>query len=301
MKTLALLTALALPAFAQQSEPQAFVPSMHPLERVIPKNPVEPLPASVVRVSFLLTIDPFGFVANAEVLTGNPAFRQPALDAVRRARFNPVLREGKPVYAYTQYGVLFIQQPPVLPLKSEEFNSEQELVAGVRVGQILRRFPRSPQQVLADLEQDTKGADPLAWSYALSNLAKAAARADAPDKASRYAAELLSLDAKFGQYEQRVYDGHMVQGLVALKQGNVERAKLELRASGAIKALPVLSSFGPQMDLAKQLIEKGERQAVLEFFAQCAAFWKSGQAKLDNWAATVRGGGMPDFGSNLGY
>lgn len=292
--------ALALTAFAQHPEPQAFVPSMRPLERVVPKNPVEPLPASTVRVSFLLTIDPSGSVANAEALTGNPAFRQAALDAVRRARFNPVLREGKPVYAYTQLAVQFIQQPPRMPFKSEEFNPEEEMLAASRVGMIQRRFPRSPQQALADLEQDSKGADPITWSYALSGLAKAAARAEVLDKASRYAAELLNLSVRSGQYEQGIYDGHMVQGLVALRRGNIEQAKQELRAAGATKGSPVLNSFGPSMELAKQLIEKGEGRAVLDFFAQCATFWKMGQAKLDNWAATVRGGGMPDFTGNLG-
>jgi len=53
--------------------------------------------------------------------------------------------------------------------------------------------------------------------------------------------------------------------------------------------------------LAKELIEKGERDAALEYFAICRTFWKMGGTRLDAWTATVRSGGIPEFGANLAY
>ena len=55
------------------------------------------------------------------------------------------------------------------------------------------------------------------------------------------------------------------------------------------------------MTLAKELLAKGERDAVLEYLQLCSRFWKRGGDKIENWTATIRGGGTPDFGANLIY
>jgi hypothetical protein len=66
---------------------------------------------------------------------------------------------------------------------------------------------------------------------------------------------------------------------------------------------PTLNSFGPDMSLAKDLLEAGERDSVLQFFDQCRAFWKKSalERRLDDWSTVVKGCcRLPDFGSNLG-
>lgn len=55
------------------------------------------------------------------------------------------------------------------------------------------------------------------------------------------------------------------------------------------------------MGLAKDLLEKGEQQVVLEYFELCRRFWDSGHRKLDTWSRQVRAGKVPDFGANLMY
>jgi hypothetical protein len=55
------------------------------------------------------------------------------------------------------------------------------------------------------------------------------------------------------------------------------------------------------MTLAKELLEKGQSNVVLQYFALCRKFWEDGQHKLDEWNSAVRGGETPDFGSNLNY
>ena len=49
------------------------------------------------------------------------------------------------------------------------------------------------------------------------------------------------------------------------------------------------------------LLERGEHEAVLEYFESCRSFWTMGARQLDAWTATVRGGGIPAFGANLAY
>ena len=71
--------------------------------------------------------------------------------------------------------------------------------------------------------------------------------------------------------------------------------------AGATPGSPQLDSFGPSMTLAKELLEKGERQAVIEYFQLCAKFWEMGKKSLENWTSVVKEGKIPDFGRNLRY
>jgi len=160
----------------------------------------------------------------------------------------------------------------------------------------------TPQEKFVKLEQDAPP-NGTARFYALSDLAKAAFAAGDSDKAEYYGRELLSLAPQYQKnwnYGNAVFFGNMIIGRVALKRDkNPFLAKRSLLASAETAGSPTLNSFGPNMSLAKDLLSLGERDTVLEFFALCRKFWKS--EKLDDWAATVRGGGMPDFGANLMY
>ena len=55
------------------------------------------------------------------------------------------------------------------------------------------------------------------------------------------------------------------------------------------------------MLLAKELLAKGERNTVLEYFDLCAVFWKLGRERLGIWKAVVTKGETPNFGANLSY
>ena len=55
------------------------------------------------------------------------------------------------------------------------------------------------------------------------------------------------------------------------------------------------------MMLAQELLDKGERKSVLEYFDLCSKFWTNDDGKLAEWRAAVRSGKNPDFGDNLHY
>jgi hypothetical protein len=175
---------------------------------------------------------------------------------------------------------------------------EERKRATERIDELAGRFPRSEPQVLADLEQALKGALPIDREMQLSALAKAAIRAEDLPKAISYGNELLASKYTWGG---GVHDGNLVLGLVAVKNGDMENARLRLLKAGESTGSPVLSSFGPNMTLAKALLEAGDRDTVLQYFDECRAFWMLGAKKLDAWSAAIRGGGMPDFGPNLLY
>jgi len=288
----------AAPAAVAQ-EPQAFVPSLKPVERVEAVRPQGIAEGARAAVELLVTIDPAGGVVKAEALTGAEPLRKSAVDAVMQWRFHPVIRNGAPIFAYTQANVDFTDYSK--PIKPELPDMHETMVVAERAAALEQRFPRTPEQELADLEQDLGSGAEAEGSFVLPRLAKAALKANALDKASDYATRLLRVPAADGNYGQAVHDGHMVLGMIALRKGDVLQAKRDLAESANIKGSPTLDSFGPNMLLAKALLERGEHEAVLEYFESCRSFWTMGAKQLDAWTATVRSGGVPLFGANLVY
>jgi ATP/maltotriose-dependent transcriptional regulator MalT len=91
------------------------------------------------------------------------------------------------------------------------------------------------------------------------------------------------------------YSMNQVRGRVALRRGNREAAVEYLRLAGRTEGSPQLSSFGPRLVLARELLEAGERQAVLEFLESVRGFWTGPEARttLDAALATIDAGGVP--------
>jgi tetratricopeptide (TPR) repeat protein len=136
--------------------------------------------------------------------------------------------------------------------------------------------------------------------YSLQDLARTAFEAGEFVKAQLYAQELVDSAARYSgnwNYGNAAHHGNIVLGRIALQDGDVQRARQHLLAAATMSGSPQLNSFGPNMTLAKELLGRGERQIVLKYFEMCAKFWVSGSSKLEEWAATVKGGGLPDFGA----
>jgi hypothetical protein len=171
------------------------------------------------------------------------------------------------------------------------------------------RWGKSPEEKVAlmkkALEIRERALDPspgLMRFYGLDDVAKTAFETGDIAKAERYAREVLQIAQEFKEdwnYGNAVHYGNIVLGRIALRHDDLSLAKQYLLAAGETPGSPQLNSFGPTMVLAKELLEKGERETVLAYLQSCAKFWKMGGDQLQNWMATIRGGGTPDFRMNL--
>ena len=162
-----------------------------------------------------------------------------------------------------------------------------------------------PKQRLAhaDSELAVANGEYNRW-IALGDAAMMNVEAGSTEKAKSYAEELLRLAPKYSKdwnYGNALHKGNLTLGRLSLLSGDVENAKKYLLEAGRTPGSPQLDSFGPNMTLAKELLEKGERAAVLEYFGLCGNFWKMGGQKLREWGALVKDGITPDFGANLLY
>jgi hypothetical protein len=196
---------------------------------------------------------------------------------------------------------------------------------------------RPTPQIAAPMRSDTvsspPGREPEAWSYpplllrnasntfvyamtalagakseqdrylTLGNAAKSAFIFGQTEDARNYATELLALEKKFkGQPWAdggAAYEGNQILGRIAVQEDRIAEAKQYLLAAGQSTGSPVLGSFGPNLCLARDLLQRGERDTVLEFFDRAGKFWKNEMLGL--WAEDVKAGRTPDFGSNLIY
>ena len=140
--------------------------------------------------------------------------------------------------------------------------------------------------------------------YALNRAAKGALNAGRTEEARKLAMELERMTPAYQKdwnYGNAIQDANQVLGRIALAAGDVAEAEKRLLASADSKGSPQMNSFGPNMRLAKELLEKGGKDVVLEYFKRCRRFWKLGGKKLDQWTEDVKAGRIPNFGANLDY
>ena len=138
----------------------------------------------------------------------------------------------------------------------------------------------------------------------LGTVAKRRFEAGDFEAARRTIAELQALLPSFSDhwnYPAAVATVQIVLGRLALQEGDLVAAKQQLVEAGRSQGSPTMSSFGPNMSLAHDLLVAGERQTVLDYFEACRGFWNMGEDRLDIWAMYVNAGRIPDFGANLDY
>lgn len=144
----------------------------------------------------------------------------------------------------------------------------------------------------------------LSRFYTLNQAAKDAFNMGKQNEAKAYAEEQLDMLERYKgdwNYGNAVQDINIVLGRIALSEEKLDMAKEYLLKAGDSPGSPQMNSFGPNMSLAKDLLEKGEKQTVLEYFKKCSKFWKMDYGKLNSWAKQVEAGQTPDFGANLLY
>jgi hypothetical protein len=165
---------------------------------------------------------------------------------------------------------------------------------------------RWTRKALEQMEKgDVEHIPDLEWRMGrLGEIAKVAFNAEEYAKAEKYARALLALaephpaDPRFGQ---AWHDANMVLGRLAVKQGDVAKARTYLLRAGHTPGGGTLSSFGPNMSLARDLLERGEKSTVIEYLELCRKFWTYPRNPLDTWIQAIQAGQQPDFAQNLTY
>jgi tetratricopeptide (TPR) repeat protein len=147
------------------------------------------------------------------------------------------------------------------------------------------------------------GSDPIKRNPFLPRLVKAAFAAGDYARAAGYADEALNA-AKHGVFwwtGDAIHQAYIVLGRLALRKGDVEEAKRALVAAGKTPGSSSLAGPGPNMQLAKDLLDRGETATVVQYLEECRNFWEGNHGKLAEWIVLIKAGLKPDFGPNVNY
>src|SRR5437660_7664972 len=109
------------------------------------------------------------------------------------------------------------------------------------------------------------------------------------------AAELAQIYLKSSD-RPAVQRANTILGRVALRNGDVTHAEQFLRDSAVPESARDIALAGPTLVLAKELIERGERDAVLQYLENWLQLWPRGESILRIWIADIRNGKNPNFG-----
>jgi hypothetical protein len=91
-------------------------------------------------------------------------------------------------------------------------------------------------------------------------------------------------------------NAHQLLGRIALRSGDVEGAKAHLLESARRDPFPRLGYLPVNMMLARELIERGEKDVVLRYLALHSTGRECEREKMAEWVAQIERGDIPDFG-----
>jgi|LakMenEpi03Aug12_release.lakeMendotaPanAssembly.Ray.scaffolds.fasta_scaffold84217_3 serine/threonine protein kinase len=109
------------------------------------------------------------------------------------------------------------------------------------------------------------------------DLAHAALEANETELAKQHGSETLqkNTDDTNDNYGNIIHNANQILGRCVLREGKLADAKAYLLKAGATPGSPQLKSFGPQLQLARELLEKGEKESVLQYLDLVSKFWAS--------------------------
>jgi hypothetical protein len=241
-------------------------------------------------------------------------------DACRDAALRPDF-QAHAVQAWTEQILKNLDNPTILGNAASFFTPDRlelaEALASVcinleptnaewyqKLAHILQLSSRD-QEVLAKalvlMERSLELEKPEARESLLTGMLRLAVDAEADQKAALWGQELLDKVQPGWNEGNARHQAHLALGRLALKQGQLEEAESRLLKAGQVPTSPQLGSFGPNMLLAQELLERGSTRPVLEYLEECKAFWASGTLELSQWIEEIKAGEKPDFGANLRY
>jgi hypothetical protein len=135
-------------------------------------------------------------------------------------------------------------------------------------------------------------------SALLRGAAETAFDAEQLAKAKTYSTELLleyGHDLTAYSYADAAHYGNIILGRIALREGDLAKAKEHLLIAGRTPKLAGRTFFIPDMTLVRELFAKNEKDTVLEYLQLCETIYESEHEVFQRWEQMIRKGQTPSF------
>lgn len=158
-----------------------------------------------------------------------------------------------------------------------------------------------------DQYKDRQATKEEKYFYDLNDRIKEAVKGKDCEDAEKFSNEALKVAEKYRKnwnYGNTIYDANMALGYCQFEKGDIEAAKASLLKAGKTPGSPQLNSFGlatTDMRLPVLLLERGQKQTVLDFLDLSTKFWekKFSSKYIKKWKNEIGKGRIPDFNQNL--
>ena len=145
------------------------------------------------------------------------------------------------------------------------------------------------------------------WRFqVLSDTARAAFDSADIDVARRYAQEIIDTESKMRDswyHPIALHEAHTVLGGIAVREGDLKKARKHLYASTRVKHTCQSSWYSPTMALANDMLRKGQAKAVLKYLKLLRKWdlseYEAGQLK--DFEDSIRNPEPPRLGTSYGY
>lgn len=138
----------------------------------------------------------------------------------------------------------------------------------------------------------------LSRFYRLEDEIAAAYKANDFGKVKELAKENLELASVYRcnwNYGNAIHATNRVLGLVSLKSGDADAAADYLLQAGKSPGSPQLDTFGPELDLANELLQRGKVDAVTAYLKDIKSFWEMNNGQIDSWLTKIEKGEKPEL------
>ncbi len=133
----------------------------------------------------------------------------------------------------------------------------------------------------------------LSRFYHMEDLINSAYEEGSYDKATTLITEYLDLASTYRSnwnYGNAIHNSNQILGFIALEKNDVAGAANYLVEAGKSTGSPQLDSFGPNLDLANELLSRGEKDAVINYLQGVKKFWDGNESTIDGWTQDILDG-----------
>lgn len=136
----------------------------------------------------------------------------------------------------------------------------------------------------------------LSRFYQLEGLIEAQYQSKKYEEAQTLIAEYLKLAKIYRcnwNYGNAIHYSNRIRGLILLDSGDIEGAAEALIVAGQSTGSPQLDTFGPELNLANQLLQLGKTEEVITYLNGVNNFWEMDGGAVEKWIQEIRAGETP--------
>lgn len=111
----------------------------------------------------------------------------------------------------------------------------------------------------------------------------------------KYSNDYLKLASTYQcnwNYGNAIHDANRYLGLISLKRNNLEKAAMHLVLSSQTSGSMQLEAFGPDLDLANNLLKEGKREQVVQYLENMDTIWDNDK-QIYKWISKIEAGQKP--------